>query len=406
MAGRACLNIIDSKGGMKMYVKSKIYFVVVVIILLSGSLYAAEPKIETVIVSGIGISEQSAIKNASKTAIQQVVGMYVVSETVLKNEELIKDEVLSQSNAYIKSFTVTNKSKDDDGLYNVNAKVEVEVGKLTNRLGDLNIATKHVGTDEFFAITTSKFDASKDFRSMVDRIVFQPLRDNKNVYDIKVIKFQLLNKYDKYDFRWERNDDSAAAMGEIKPFGISFNICLSNAYINSVSSFFEKASKKSYDFYKKGTNNIYLTTELDGHGRVVNAIKTFEISQQNYKIFQSLYSNFIKNNLPRISFSFFGANESLVYNTFYSFNKSGDRNGNLKIGQSKYFYHVKSNTWDKLIKETFRSITGLFDMRLLRNVSGLHKNEIDMGSILFLNKDDISNIKNLKIEIMWLGNGV
>ncbi len=63
-------------------------------------------EIEKVVVSGSGLSEDKAIQSASKTAIQQVMGMYVVSDTVMQNRELIKDEVFSQSNAYIKTFKV------------------------------------------------------------------------------------------------------------------------------------------------------------------------------------------------------------------------------------------------------------------------------------------------------------
>ncbi len=83
-------------------------FVIVcfVMVFLSTTNVRAEGKIEKVVVSGSGLSEDKAIQSASKTAIQQVVGMYVVSDTVMQNRELIKDEVFSQSNAYIKTFKV------------------------------------------------------------------------------------------------------------------------------------------------------------------------------------------------------------------------------------------------------------------------------------------------------------
>lgn len=64
-----------------------------VMILDAASISGKNKTIHKVIVTGIGINENKAIKNATKSAIQQVVGMYVVSDVLMKNSKLIKDEV-------------------------------------------------------------------------------------------------------------------------------------------------------------------------------------------------------------------------------------------------------------------------------------------------------------------------
>ena len=61
-------------------------------------------KVETVIVEGLGVSIESARENAAKNALGQVVGMYTVSDSVVKNRKLIKDEVLSYSNGFISKY--------------------------------------------------------------------------------------------------------------------------------------------------------------------------------------------------------------------------------------------------------------------------------------------------------------
>jgi len=88
--------------------------------------------VETVEVTGMGATPEKAIMNATKEAVRQVVGMYVVAEAA-KNRKLIKDEVLSNSNAMVRHFTTIEKGVDEDGIHTITARVEVKVGKVTVR---------------------------------------------------------------------------------------------------------------------------------------------------------------------------------------------------------------------------------------------------------------------------------
>ena len=113
-----------------------IHFLVVLCCVLflgfSPDATAAE-KIETVEVTGMGVTPEKAIKNATKEAVRQVVGMYVVAEAATKNRKLIKDEVLSNSNAMVRHFTTIEKGVGEDGIHTITARVEVKVGKVTVR---------------------------------------------------------------------------------------------------------------------------------------------------------------------------------------------------------------------------------------------------------------------------------
>ena len=103
-------------------------FVLCCVLFLGFSMNAtAAGKIETVEVTGMGATLEKAIKNATKAAVRQVVGMYVVAEAATKNRKPIKDEVLSNSNAMVRKFTTIEKGVDEDGIHMVIAKVEVEV---------------------------------------------------------------------------------------------------------------------------------------------------------------------------------------------------------------------------------------------------------------------------------------
>jgi len=391
----------------------------------------AKGKVEKVIATGSGLTEEKAIQNVSKTAIQQVVGMYVVSDTVMENRELIKDQVLSQSNAYIRSFKVLNKSKDEDGLFSVEAEVEVEAGRLTNKLGQLNIAVKHVGTEEFIAISLDKFGSSEDFKAMADRIMFQPLRESKKIYDIKIKRFDPLENYEGNQIEWldRIKSKQEADIGEIKPFRVIFNISLNSDYVNSVTQFLEKSSKQVFDFYKKGETNVYLNKIIAGQERKKlgnSVLKTFVLTPSNYNIYKILHLKHGSDYQPVLIISLLGDDNSSVIQTSYFFRFANrdahlsSRNSSvgppnmlnmsellIKSGDSKNWTRVSATY--RTDANLFNMVTGLDDLSGLIDASagykhpeGFFKNTQDLSFIMFLNKETIKKVKSLKLELLWL----
>lgn len=51
-------------------------------------------KTEKVVVSGFGLNPEKAKENAIRNAVEQVIGAYVASESIVKNSQLLKDEIL------------------------------------------------------------------------------------------------------------------------------------------------------------------------------------------------------------------------------------------------------------------------------------------------------------------------
>ena len=79
-------------------------------------------KTKVVIATGVGETEHEAIKDAGRSAVKEAVGMFLVSETIVENDELIKDEVLSVSDGFVSKFRTISKGKDEDGLVEVISK--------------------------------------------------------------------------------------------------------------------------------------------------------------------------------------------------------------------------------------------------------------------------------------------
>ena len=86
---------------------------------------------------GIGTDKTEALKDAYRDAVERAVGMYVDAEQQIKNEELVEDKILTQSNAYIEKYEVVRERKKANGLFEVQISAEVKKSALTKKLSDV-----------------------------------------------------------------------------------------------------------------------------------------------------------------------------------------------------------------------------------------------------------------------------
>ena len=86
---------------------------------------------------GIGVTKMEALKDAYRDAVEQAVGLYVDAEQMVKNEDLVKDQILTQSNAYIESYKIAKESKSDTGLITVTILADVRKRDLTKKIRDV-----------------------------------------------------------------------------------------------------------------------------------------------------------------------------------------------------------------------------------------------------------------------------
>lgn len=135
------------------------------------SLYADEPeKTDKVIVTGIGINADKARQNAIRNAVEQVVGTYVSSDTMVKDSELIKDEILTYSGGYVKESRIIATDKDDD-LIRVKLEALVVSTLLKQKIQKLNIAMKRVDGGNLFGTAFSKIDEIKNASAFLANIL-------------------------------------------------------------------------------------------------------------------------------------------------------------------------------------------------------------------------------------------
>lgn len=85
---------------------------------------------------GVGVNETEALKDAYRDAIERAIGLYVDAETVAKNDEIVKDQILTQSNAYITRYDRVKTSKMNGGLVEVKIVAWIKKRALTKKIAD------------------------------------------------------------------------------------------------------------------------------------------------------------------------------------------------------------------------------------------------------------------------------
>jgi hypothetical protein len=106
---------------------------------------------KTTTAKGMGLNLQDAIKDALQQAARQGASVNIDSETLVKNDELIKDRITSGTEAIIGKFEIVD-VQSKDGLTKVTVKAEVQ--KRTNQ--------KASGAENFRTLNTDgKFQLKK-----------------------------------------------------------------------------------------------------------------------------------------------------------------------------------------------------------------------------------------------------
>ncbi len=111
----------------------------------SDPIYLAAAPVNTT-VEGVGVivanntaqARDQAIQDALRLAVEQAAGTMVSSETLVQNYEVLRDQVYSQSQGYIRHYEVTNETTEGN-LYRVTIQASVAMGNLKNDLAALGL---------------------------------------------------------------------------------------------------------------------------------------------------------------------------------------------------------------------------------------------------------------------------
>lgn len=111
--------------------KKFLLLMMIIFINLQSQVFAKE-----ITVDGVGLDRESALRNAMQQAVEQIVGTFIDSQTLMKDLVIQLDEVYKKSRGYVKNIRILNEQQEKN-MYRVRAVVDVDSspeGKLINNL--------------------------------------------------------------------------------------------------------------------------------------------------------------------------------------------------------------------------------------------------------------------------------
>jgi hypothetical protein len=134
---------------------------------------AEEPAtVVEVVVEGAGISLEAAQKDAYRQAVRTVVGLYVDSKTIVENDELIEDRILSASNGFVKTAkTIPGSAMQKNGIWRVRVRATVEVSEVSARLKKENIAIRSLDGESLFAKALTKMERQQNTQQLLQELL-------------------------------------------------------------------------------------------------------------------------------------------------------------------------------------------------------------------------------------------
>lgn len=127
---------------------------------------ASDDSTRTVIAEGVGLTPDEALKDAFRAAVRQVVGEVVDAETLVRNDEVVKDQVLTYSDGFVPTHTKVSET-NAGGLWRITIRAVVERRKVEMRLRAANVTLKKVDGESMFGNIVSQLENEKDASALL-----------------------------------------------------------------------------------------------------------------------------------------------------------------------------------------------------------------------------------------------
>ena len=119
------------------------------------------PATTEVVATGVGLDPDKALKNALMNAVQQVVGAIVDAETLIKNDDIVKDQILTYSDGFVETSQKLYERKRNDGLIEVRISATVKRRQLMEKLKESKVSVARINGGSLFVETITKYEAEK-----------------------------------------------------------------------------------------------------------------------------------------------------------------------------------------------------------------------------------------------------
>ncbi|PIQ96415.1 MAG: hypothetical protein COV67_09690 [Nitrospinae bacterium CG11_big_fil_rev_8_21_14_0_20_56_8] len=89
--------------------------------------------------SGMGNTDDVALKDAMRNAVEQFLGVLVDSKTMAENFQIVSDKILTASQGYVTDYEIISQSRDADGMVNMRIKARVQKTAVLDDVRSLKI---------------------------------------------------------------------------------------------------------------------------------------------------------------------------------------------------------------------------------------------------------------------------
>ena len=142
------------------------------LLLLPVAALAADDSLVEVFAIGSGTTQDAAMKAANRAAVEQVVGTIVDATTLVENDDLVENRILTYSAALIaESKIVGTPKRSSDGLVTVKVKATVKKTALREKLVAVKLLSVELDGQSLWAQAISAQDNLSDAEAMIKDVL-------------------------------------------------------------------------------------------------------------------------------------------------------------------------------------------------------------------------------------------
>ena len=151
----------------------KAVYLLLVLLTLTHAFAVNNTEATPVEVQGIGTDAESAEKSALQSAIQQAVGSYLNQETIVENEQLIRDKIYNITQGFVERYDVLSPahSRSSDGLWEIRLRVYVKKSNVGAALRNAGVTEVAVEGHSVWAQNITHVKNREDAMALLEKLI-------------------------------------------------------------------------------------------------------------------------------------------------------------------------------------------------------------------------------------------
>jgi len=135
-----------------------------------------------ILTAGYGETPENALKDAFRNAVEEAVGLFCQSTTMMENQELLEDKIYTYSNGFIKNYKNLGTLKTEDGFFQTNIVAIITKNQVREAISGAGIS---IDIEEQAGLLFAQFSSEK-----------QRVEDEEKAMEVFLSNLNLIDPYD------------------------------------------------------------------------------------------------------------------------------------------------------------------------------------------------------------------